>query len=462
MFSLTVSRRTLVAATFVLLLLKPATAMANGGPVDWTEGTPQGGFAPKQQAKIRLMTEDLSIKLDKDLDHYQVTAVYWLNNSGGPTDLHFGVPMQWGGKRTPSIVAKDISFEISGKRSSCRAAEVKTAPIPKDDEEEADRMPTGSAWCIGTISIPTGAEIALKMTYRAELEFEDVIYSKSAFKVFDHRILKYPLFPAGYWAGKVERVSVGIDLGPYRRTDLVKFPRGAEISGSNIHWELKDVDLKHAPDLAVELDGSTKLHSLEIANWNAKAPAYARLPLSARASSALRGDATASFDAGHLVDGRSDTAWCSAGSGENDWVEISLPTSEAYRLRDNWNSDSTGPESRTRLEAIGVVPGLAASANAYQEYSRPKKLLISRCGTKPESPLGEIDFNSSSPYDESAVTLPRQSSDYFDPNWEVRRSLDTDATQRKDPCIRFTIRGTVPGRLPHTCISEITFILNGG
>ena len=207
-FSLTVSRRTLVTAGFVLFLLEAAAALANGGPVDWTEGTPQGGFALKQQTKIRLMTEDLSIKLDKDLDHYQVIAVYWLNNTGGPTGLTFGVPMQWGGKRTPSIVAKDISFEISGKRSSCRAAEVKITPIPEENDDGSEQVRTGTAWCIGTISIPTGAEIALKMTYPAELQFEDMLYSKSAFKVFGHRTLKYPLFPAGYWAGKIERVSV--------------------------------------------------------------------------------------------------------------------------------------------------------------------------------------------------------------------------------------------------------------
>ena len=462
MFLLTVSGRILIATIFVLFSFGPIKAFANGGPVDWTEGTPQGGLALKQETKVRLMTEDLSIKLDKDLDHYQVTAVYWLNNTGASTDVNFGVPMQWGGKRTPPIVAEDISFEIGANRISCQPDEVKTAPISEENDDGSEQVPTGSAWCIGTFSIPTGPEIALKMMYRAELQFEDLIYSKSAFKVFGHRTLKYPLFPAGYWAGKVERVSARIDLGPYRPRDLLKFPRGAEISGSKIRWELKDVDLKHAPDLEVELDGSAMLHTREIATWNAKAPDYARLPLRARASSTLSGDATASFDVKYLLDGRSDTAWCSSDSGDNDWVEISIPKSDAYRLEERWGSDQAGPESHTHLEAIGVVPGLAAGSNAYQEYGRPQKLLISRCGTKPDNPLGEIDFDSSTQFDESAITLPKDSRDYFDPSWEVRKSLDADAANGKDPCLRFTITGTTAGRLPHTCISEITLILNGG
>ena len=381
-----------------------------------------------------------------------MTAVYWLNNTGAPTDVNFGVPMQWksGHHRlwpgTSRSKRKASEFPVSLPKSGLRRSRKK--------RKTSLKVPNGSAWCVGTISIPSGPEIALKMTYRADLDFEDMIYSESALKVFGHRTLKYPLFPAGYWAGKAERVSVRIDLGPYRRRDLVKFPPGAEISGSEIHWELKDVDLKHAPDLEVELDGSAMLDSREIATWNAKAPDYARLPLRARASSTFSGNAAASFGAKHLLDGRPDTAWCSADSGDSDWVEISIPKSEAYRLWQRYGSEQTGPESRTSLEAIGFVPGLAASADTYQEYGRPQKLLISRCGAKPDSPLGEIDFSRSMPYDESAVTLDRIG--------PIRSSLDTDRADGKDPCLRFTVRGTTPGRLPHTCISEITLILNGG
>lgn len=447
------SNRILIATIFVLFSFGSEKVFANGGPVDWTEGTPQGGVALKQETKIRLMTEDLSIKLDRDLDHYQVTAVYWLNNPGAATSVNFGVPMQWGGKRTPPIVAKDISFEVGGKRFSCRPAEVKTAPI-SEDEAGPETVPSGSAWCIGTISIPTGPEVALKMTYRAELEFEDDIFSKSAFKRFDYRTLKYPLFPAGYWAGEVERVSVRIDLGPYRPRDLLKFPKGAEVSGSGINWKPEKVDLKHAPDLEVELDGTTMLITREIGTWNSEAPDYARLPVRARASSTLNGDRTASFDVKQFLDGRSDTAWCSSDSGDNDWIEISIPKSEAYRLEERQYSDQTGPESRTYLEAIAVVPGLASSSDTYQKYGRPQKLLIGRCGTKADNPLGEIDFNSSARYDESAIRLYLLK--------QVRDSLEQDAANGRDPCLRFTIRGTSPGRLPHVCISEIALILNGG
>src|SRR5262245_8806343 len=79
----------------LLIVGYPMLGFANGGPVAWTGGTAGGGIAPQQQTEISLMSEDLQITADSDMNHYQVNAKYVLSNPGAAQKVKYGVPVVW-------------------------------------------------------------------------------------------------------------------------------------------------------------------------------------------------------------------------------------------------------------------------------------------------------------------------------------------------------------------------------
>ena len=59
--------QTVVLAIVLLAFLSSSAAFANGGPVQWTRGTPLGGVMPRDVEGVRLVAEELFINLDDDL-----------------------------------------------------------------------------------------------------------------------------------------------------------------------------------------------------------------------------------------------------------------------------------------------------------------------------------------------------------------------------------------------------------
>ena len=53
----------------------------------------RGGVVPKQRTTIRVRSQDLTIALDPDGEHYDVSAKYLLANAAGETTVRFGVPL---------------------------------------------------------------------------------------------------------------------------------------------------------------------------------------------------------------------------------------------------------------------------------------------------------------------------------------------------------------------------------
>lgn len=72
---------------------RPSSAVANGGPVEWTDRTAEGSILPLEQSKVRLDSQDLEIKLADDGVHYTVAARYHVENPEAPVTLQYGVPM---------------------------------------------------------------------------------------------------------------------------------------------------------------------------------------------------------------------------------------------------------------------------------------------------------------------------------------------------------------------------------
>lgn len=77
----------------LLAALTVGAALANGGPVAWTEGTGLGGLAPAETTPVQLVGERLRITLAEDLRSYTAYATYRLHNPGPATTVRYGVPL---------------------------------------------------------------------------------------------------------------------------------------------------------------------------------------------------------------------------------------------------------------------------------------------------------------------------------------------------------------------------------
>ena len=84
--------RKVVSTLFIFLLTQAVNA--NGGPVDWNKATLKGNLHVKQEDQLRLLSEDLKIKVI-DQKTYSVAATYMLSNPGKTKTIEFGVPVTW-------------------------------------------------------------------------------------------------------------------------------------------------------------------------------------------------------------------------------------------------------------------------------------------------------------------------------------------------------------------------------
>ncbi|HMF41054.1 MAG TPA: hypothetical protein VKQ32_10175 [Polyangia bacterium] len=287
--------------------------LANGGPVDWTEAGARGGLVPKQQTTVRLRSEDLTIAIDPDGKHYDVSAKYLLSNAGDETTIRYGVPLLWGeDPKSPRRAADAVRIKVGDTDNRCTLIKESVALDPSK-YDQMDGAPTGG-WCVARLTIPKGDAVPLVLTYRADLLFTDADYSKSAFVSYGARLLRYTFFPAGFWVGPAERVSFTVDLGRYAGTERTTAPPGAVKQGSTLAWAFTSVDLKKVPDLEIKLDVEPIAYIGELAKYRKDS----KVVMTAKTAKAA-GDAAA---ANRAVDGDPETAWCVDKPGPERWIEV--------------------------------------------------------------------------------------------------------------------------------------------
>ncbi len=395
---------------------------ANGGPVAWTGGTGGGGVAPQVQNDIALIREDLRIDLEEDLNHYRVRADYLLSNAGAGQKITYGVPIVWvneegiegsGAKKVTAEgkkAAKSIQIEVGGKRHGCTFKEAK-----------ADSM---IGWCLAELTIPTGDNIALTLSYRGELLYTDAEFSKSALTRFEPRKLIYPLFPAGYWNGPVTRVAITIVPGPYQAGAV---PAGFTKENGNWVRVLSNVDLKTAKPVEIEFD-SKLLLARQLLQWNKKAQKYQTIKHAVTSSSALP-----SYGGNNLRDGRGDTAWCvnTAAGGVGEWVQLK---EQSVKKREEY----------CRLEGLSIAPGYLKSNESYRNNGRVKRIRISSCN----NPAVAKEFE---------LLLPGHFA-------EAAQLVEfEDDLAKEAACLKVEIRAVEAGQSSKdTCLSELAAVVNCG
>ncbi len=452
-----------------LVLLVPNFAGANGGPVAWSKIGPDGGVMPRQESVIRLAGETLRIRLHDDQIRYTVTADYVLNNPGQTRAVLYGVPLTWEAKRSAEVVAKDINLQLNGVRHICRVADISRGGKPERDRQyllteehgESGKSKWGTAWCVANLEIAGGRDSTLRLQYTAELEYVDMITTKSARVGFAHRQLHYALWPAGKWKGNVGNFRIDIHLGPYAGfLHKHNFPPSTHIKGDRITYSAKNIDLNSFASIQLEFSARPLHAHQELATWNKKAEKYSRVPVKVRASSHLPNHGSYRFDPPNVSDGDPKTAWCVSkpDDGRGAWLEITALRSPAQQ-----------PPNRLqcRLEGVALVPGFAHSQQLYLANNRIRRFRMARC----DDPANYRDvdiLNRGNRFDTSAVFLPLDDEDL--PTWWEKADLKYTLAGRSAPrkkqmapasCWRLTILEIDRGeKYRDTCISEFALIVN--
>jgi len=436
--------RTRPLAVIALALLS-TTAWPNGGPMDWNGPAGLGDGGPRSAASVKLIREDLSLKVGDDPDGYDVEARYTLSNPGAPVNVRYGVPLTWsdpgeGGPEGDALqkAAGSVHIELAGKTIPCAPERVEgeppVIPVPGGGSDDPTTI---QAWCVARLSVPTGDAVSLVLRYRASMTYMDGETSKSALPGFDTRRLVYPLFPAAGWAGR-PALNVTLDVGPWADVTTVQQPTGFKRAGSVYSWSSGKADLRALSAVAARVDAAPALRHRVLVATNKEQDVFS-MKLSARASSTLKGN----YDVSNLLDGRADTAWCEGvdGDGVGEWVELSVANAPQVPY--------------CQLQGLVIVPGYARNQVIYEANGRVEALEVGPCGGAGE----QVPITLSARYDRSATLIPMH-----DSGSELLRGLGETAMQ--DPthlCVRLTLRGVSSGsKYPDTCISELAGLVNCG
>ena len=235
-----------------------ARARERRGPVTRgdTESSIRGGLVPRQKTTVRLRAAELTIAIDPDGDHYDISAKYLLSNPDAETTVRFGVPLLFEPDRPKAAqqAADAVRIKVGDRASRCALLketvtldanvyeDLEVTParrlVRRAADDSAGRRrsdacsPTVAICCCGTNPAPRARSSA----------------SGGA-------MLRYVFFPAGHWLGPAERVAVTVDLGRFAGLEQVVSPPGAVRQGDKLTWTFTNVDLKKVPDLAAESGG---------------------------------------------------------------------------------------------------------------------------------------------------------------------------------------------------------------
>lgn len=410
--------------------------------MDWNGPAGMGDGGPTVLARVKLIKEDLSLKMGSDPNGYDVEARYVLSNPGAPATVSYVVPLTWSspdeGQADEDALKKaaaSVKIELEGASRGCALKKVEGSPqtvaVPDDSP-----VPVG-AWCVTRLTVPTGDAVALTLRYHAGMTYMDGETSKSAIPSYDVRRLVYPLFPAGGWGGK-PAMTVRFDAGIWADDTKILTPRGFAREGSVYSWSSPAADLEALSAIIARVDASARLEHQYLTATNTKDDVFA-IKLSARSSSALQGD----YGTDQLLDGKAETAWCEGadGDGVGEWVELTV-------------AKPTGLQ-HCQMQGLVIVPGYAKNQAIYTGNGRVSAVEVAPCGQPGE--LVHLDV--SSRHDESARVIPLE---WADP--EPLRKLGVTAMEDPDQfCVRLTLREVQKGsKYSDTCISELAGLVACG
>ena len=296
--------------------------------MDWTSGLGTGGPRLGRSQQVRLVSEELSITVGDSL--VEATAVYELENTGGPVEVDYAVPIESlrGYEDLPRARQAAVVLLKDGSR------------LPVETVVTRDSIPHPEGWTVPglttwhTTALPFDSAETITVTARVTMPpyYEDFSTTKSFFPSWSARHFRWTLAPAGGWgSGVADSFSCRVDMRPVLalgcEVDSVRGPGGWAEEGL---WtaEETDFDMMSAPPLEL----FWREDSLLLRRFVEAHVLRSQDILSIRVSSIL--DDQGDFDYGprNLLDGDHSTVWAEGdpGPGRGQGIEVELP--EGFRL----------------------------------------------------------------------------------------------------------------------------------
>lgn len=460
------SRQRAVAAALGWLLPTLA-AQANGGPVAVAQGeaTPiVGGLAPLRDSGIRLVAEDLTVRLRDDGTGYSVVARYVLANAGPPTRVPYAVPLRnltescqpfedddCGGRpgvpfyrNTLAALPGAIKIELAGRRFPCALAvppdiEWQSKP-PATARWDAAAMASSAGWCVAELAVPSGPRIPLTLAYDATFGFFDEYRFDTGTAARAPRSLEYLLFPASWWSGRPDRVRMTLEAGRFAGLVEIESPPGFAWNAERTRasWDLATPDLAALRALRAKVHVGPILEAEDLGHCRRSGRPRALFsgelelmpPVSVTASSTLAPQASSTYAPEHVFDGDPTTAWCegSKGPGVGEWIE----------LRWNESGDPAGYVLR---------PGYAKDDRTWLANRRVRSFRLAPCDRPADGMVVDLDPDANV----AGYRLPsRAAYSALRVGSEGLSSVDAEGTQ----CVRLTLLAVTEGKHADACISE--------
>jgi len=427
---------------FVSLLVFPFAAFSNGGPVDGSEFYATGNIVPLRKADVRILSEDLRIRIIGDSGFVDVTYVL-LNEQSEAQDVLYGFPVDvsasesYTGRWLDSLQDDELQLFVNGIEVTTgfwnepNRARHDSFMRVSGKQKWMDQILFWRRWHTAKISLPAGKPMSVRVTFRVRNGFVDWGTSKSFFTNYDDRRMLYDFTPASYWGkGVAEKFTLRINAQPIvYNGGTIRF-EGMSLRQENIGMYAYDgtnVKLGDLGRLRISYDISLEKNKTLLSgklNMNKHIRAV-------NVSSKLGVE----YDAAKLADGNLSTCWAEGvkGAGEGQTITIDFDTVIS-------------------VAAVVIVNGYAKSEELFYKNNRVKKIRVEQfcslkdCGTRTpqESELPDSTWSSVKPGGEWAA-----SSVAFDGgDWFGR------ATQ-----LRITVLEAYRGSKHNdTCISEIYVI----
>lgn len=211
-------------SVFLLSFFFHATLRANGGPVDGSEFYATGNIVPLRQAQIRLLSEDLRIRLAGDSGFVYVTYTL-LNEQKTDQEVTYGFPVdvrqiEWmEGRWSDSLKGDDFELFFNDVPVSTTFYNEPNRQRPdsilsKDTggNKQLELFSTWRRWHVAKLKIPAGKKATIRVQFKTRNGFEDWATSKSFFAYYSDRTMVYDFTPASYWGkGVAGKFNMQID-----------------------------------------------------------------------------------------------------------------------------------------------------------------------------------------------------------------------------------------------------------
>jgi hypothetical protein len=310
------------------LILAPLMFYANGGPVDMGRLRKTGNIRLLRKADVKLLSEDLKIKIVGDYTEIEVD--YQLKNNGDPQQIQYGFPVDaydedwhFGESAWPMFEGGNKIVEYFNVFAN--GAPMKTAAWVEDSVYAAQSVNLNEGyyaaqgrsiilrkWFTTSIHFDKGETIQLKVLYKVKNTLRDKIPGFCFVNRITDRHFTYDLSPSSNWGdGIVHQFNLSIDLTDSSSIGVDYAVHGIDnlkLDNKVYSYSAMDYDLNQSDRIDIHYNNS----HIKMAEFIQDNDLPKGIVKSIRSSS----DGS---DAKNLLDNSPFTTWTGV---QGDWIEI--------------------------------------------------------------------------------------------------------------------------------------------